>query len=130
MKLSNLNLIAAVVLAGLLAGGTTATGRDATANAPAGGKHAQLKNRLQKVAAELNLTDDQKQQLKPILQDEAQKLKALRADTSRGRAQKHAQLKAIRQDFAARAKPILTAEQVEQWQQLRAAMHAKRRPNT
>jgi Spy/CpxP family protein refolding chaperone len=125
MKLSNLSLIAAVLLACC----ATVTAQGANTNAPAGGKHAQLKNRLQTIAAELSLTDDQKQQLKPILKDEAQKLKTLRADTSLDRAQKRAQRKAIRQDFVAKVKPILTPEQIEKWQSLRAAMRAKRLSN-
>ena len=66
------------------------------------------KQRFKNLAEELKLTDQQKQQLKPILQDEAQKLKNLRAKTGLTKRQKHAQLNQIRQDPLARAKPILT----------------------
>ena len=129
IKLSNLSLIAAVALAGWLACCATASAQNASTNAPAAGKHAKLKHHLQTIATELNLTADQKQQIKPILKDEAQKLKALRAESGLSRAQKRAQFKAIRQDFVAKVKPILTPEQLAQWQSLRAA-HGKRAANT
>jgi len=82
-----------------------------------------------KVAQELDLTKAQKQQLKPILQKEAQKLKALRADTSLSRQQKRQKLQQIRQDMVAKVKPILTPEQLDKWQKLRQATHAKPRPD-
>jgi Spy/CpxP family protein refolding chaperone len=66
---------------------------------PAGGKGAATKERFQDIAAQLQLTDQQKQQLKPILQDEAQKLKSLRAETGLTKRQKHVQI-----DQTARAK--------------------------
>jgi len=79
-----------------------------------------------KVAQELDLTKDQKQQLKPILQEEAQKLKALRTDTSLSRQQKRQKLQQIRQDMVAKIKPILTPEQLVKWQELRGTKHANR----
>jgi protein CpxP len=130
MKLSRLSLMAAVVLAGWLACCTTATAQNTT-NAPAaGGRRAHAHNRKGKLAQELNLTKDQKQQLRPILQEEAQKLNALRADTHLSRQQKHQQLQAIRQELAARIKPILTPEQLEKWQELRGGTHTRHRLKT
>jgi Spy/CpxP family protein refolding chaperone len=128
MKLSCLSLIAAAVMGTLAACITTASALDATSNARAARGHTQSKHRTQAVAAELNLTADQRQQLKPILQDQAQKLKALRGDTGLNRAQKRARLQAIRQDLLARIKPILTPEQFAQWLKLRAAGHNRRVP--
>ena len=85
-----------------------------------------VRDRFQRIAAELQLTEAQKQELKPILQDEAQKLKNVRAETGLSRRQKRAQLIQIRQDLLARVKPILTPDQLAKWQKLRAEMRAKR----
>jgi len=81
-----------------------------------------------KVAQELHLTKDQKQQLKPILQEEAKKLKALRPETGLSVQQKRQKLQEIRKDMVAKVKPILTPEQLEKWQKLRGERHAKHRP--
>ena len=42
---------------------------------------AKVQAKLQELATELNLTDDQKAQLKPILQDEFKQAKAVKEDT-------------------------------------------------
>ena len=87
---------------------------DASANpAPAGlvEHKGPFAERLKQLADKLGLTDDQKAQLKPIVQDEAQAIKALWEDTSIDTAAKREQmgeiLKAHREQIAA----ILTPEQ-------------------
>jgi Spy/CpxP family protein refolding chaperone len=123
-RISQINLLAAVVLGGLLVCWPVATQGAKLAN-PAGGKDAPAKEHLKKLAAELQLTDQQKEQLKPILRDEAQKLKSLRAETGVTKRQKRAQLIQIRQDLVARVKTVLTPEQFAKWQELRGEFRAK-----
>ena len=97
---------------------------------PTGGTNARAKAHFKGLAQELNLTAAQKQQLKPILREEAQKLKALRAETGVTKQQKRAELLQFRRDTLARIKGILTPEQLEKWQKLRAqhgTRHQKRR---
>src|SRR5262249_61086252 len=43
---------------------------------------AKVQAKLQQISTELNLTDDQKAQIKPILTDEVQQLKAVNGDAS------------------------------------------------
>ena len=123
--------MAAVVLGGLLICSPVAT-QAAKLGDSAGGKGALAKGRYQDIAAELQLTDQQKQQLKPILREEAQKLKSLRAQTDLTKRQKRVQLLQIRQDLLARIKPILTPEQLAKWQTLyggtRARHHVESQP--
>lgn len=123
-RISRISLLAAVVLGGLLVCSPVTT-QAANLGGPAGGKFARAKDRFQTIAAELQLTDQQKQQLKPILRDEAQKLKSLRAETGLAKRQKHVQLNQIRQDLVARIKPILTPEQFAKWQKLRGELRAR-----
>ena len=80
---------------------------------------AAVRERMQTVAKELALTDDQKQQLKPILQAEAEKLKALRDDQSLTRPEKVEKLKTIREELLPQLMEILTPEQLAKWQKLR-----------
>jgi Spy/CpxP family protein refolding chaperone len=124
-KASQIGLVAAVVLGGLLACCPVAT-QGAKLAGPAGGKSAAAKERFQDIAARLQLTDEQKQQLKPILREEAQKLKSLWAETGVAKRQMHGQLNQIRQDFTARVKAILTPEQFAKWQTLRGELRAQR----
>jgi periplasmic protein CpxP/Spy len=72
---------------------------------------AKVQARLQSLSSELNLTDEQKTQLKPILQDEAQQLKALHDDSSLSPDQKKAKVAEIRQSHKSQMSSILTPEQ-------------------
>ncbi len=72
---------------------------------------ARVEARLQKLATELNLTDDQKNQLKPILQDEVKQLKTVRDDSSMSADQKKAKIAEIRQNSRSQMRSVLTPEQ-------------------
>ena len=122
---SQVSLVAAVVLGGLLVCCPVATQGARLAN-PAGGKGALAKERFQDLAAQLQLTEQQKQQLKAVLRDEAQNLKNLRAETGVAKRQRHAQFTQIRQDLVTRIKAILTPEQYTKWQTLRGALRDQR----
>ena len=76
--------------------------------------------KLQKMAAALQLTPAQKQQILPILKEEAPKLQALKADTSLPPMQKAMRMRQIGEDTDAKLQPILTPEQYQKWQQMRA----------
>ncbi len=80
---------------------------------------AVVRERMQEMAKELNLTPEQKEKLKAIMQEEIQKAKAIRDDTSMRRFQKARKLKAIRDDATPKVKAILTPEQFKKWQELR-----------
>jgi len=71
------------------------------------------------MAAALQLTPAQKQQVRPILMEEAPKLKAIKNDTSLGPLQKAMKLRQIGDATDAKLKPILTAQQYQTWQQMR-----------
>ena|ERR1017187_6737064 len=124
-RISPVSVIAAGLLGGLLVCCPMAAQSANLANA-AGGKGAQAKERFQDLAAQLQLTAQQKQELKPILREEGQKLKNLWAETGTAKRVKHAQLKQIRQEFVARVKTILTPEQFAKWQTLRGELYAQR----
>lgn len=72
---------------------------------------AKVQEKLQHISTELNLTDAQKQQLKPMLESEVQQLKAVKDDTSSTPEQKQAKAQEIHQSFKSQIANILTPEQ-------------------
>jgi hypothetical protein len=76
--------------------------------------------KLEKMSQALQLTPQQKQQIRPILMEEAPKLKALKENTSLGPMQKAMQMRQIAEATDAKLKPILNPQQYQTWEQMRA----------
>ena len=92
-------------------------------SAPAGngdGHQEGGKQRGQKLLKELNLTDDQKAKVAPILQKAKADVKAIRADESLTKKQKHQQIEAVRQSTSQQLQAVLTPEQFQKFQAIRA----------
>jgi len=66
----------------------------------------------------LNLTDEQKAKLRPIIQDENQQMEALRSNTSLTQEQKIDKANQIRAAASPKIKAILTPEQLQKLAQL------------
>jgi len=80
----------------------------------------------------LNLTDDQKAKLRPIIMDENQQMEALRNDTTMTQEQKIAKANQIRADASPKIKAILTPEQIQKLTQLqeeRARQQQQQQPS-
>lgn len=77
----------------------------------AGGPQA----RLQEAIQNLNLTDEQKEQLKPLYQEQMEKLRDLHQDTSLSIPEKLDKLKAMQKEIAPKLKKVLDAEQFAKW---------------
>ena len=61
----------------------------------------------------MNLTEEQKAKLRPILQDQNQQMEALRNDTSMTQEQKIAKANEVRQNASPKIRAILTPEQLQ-----------------
>jgi protein CpxP len=98
-----------------------------------GGMHAQgaqgVQERLNWLSQQLNLTDDQKTKLKPILQDEQQKMQAVHENTSLSQDQKRAQMKQIHQSYQPQIQAVLTPEQQQKLSQMRAQQEQRHQQN-
>lgn len=66
----------------------------------------------------LNLTEDQKTKLRPIIMDENQQIEALRNDTTMTQDQKIAKANQIRSEASPKIKAILTPEQLQKLAEL------------
>jgi periplasmic protein CpxP/Spy len=111
----------------LLAAGLTFAQTSQETPAPAPDKHAGMHHHngesadqhLQMLSEKLNLTDDQKAKLKPILQDEIQQIKTVREDSSLSQEQKHAKLESIHESMHDQIHAVLTPEQQAKFKQMR-----------
>jgi protein CpxP len=117
--MKRLALLAVLALSGLVAftpattqaqDGTNGPGRRAGGPGGPGGRMSP-KERLDKMTEELSLTDDQKSKVEVILKDQADKMKALRDDTSLSREERGPKMKVIMDDTAKQIRVILTPEQ-------------------
>jgi periplasmic protein CpxP/Spy len=72
---------------------------------------AKVQARLQQISTELGLTDEQKSQLKPILQEEFARLKAVKDDRLRSIDDKKSKMKEIQDDARGKMKSVLSPEQ-------------------
>ena len=76
------------------------------------------------LSQKLNLSDEQKQQLKPIFAERRQKMQELRASTdSKGDKRKAA--RQIMKDSDAKIQTVLTADQFTQYKELKKQMRAE-----
>jgi Spy/CpxP family protein refolding chaperone len=82
---------------------------------------------LQRLSEQVNLTDDQKAKILPLLQAQADQLKALHDDTSLSDDEKHEKMRAIMQSTRKQMGELLTPEQKEKLKEMRAA-HDKDNP--
>jgi GTPase Era involved in 16S rRNA processing len=75
--------------------------------------------RMQAMAQQLQLTEQQKEKVMPILVEEAPKISAVKSDTSLPQNQKLAKLMQIRNDTDDQIRPLLTSAQQQKLDQIR-----------
>jgi periplasmic protein CpxP/Spy len=80
---------------------------------------------LQAMAKQLNLTDEQKEKLKPILTSEAEEVTALRNGPALTPQQKRAKMMEIGEKYRPQINAVLTPEQQEKWKAMRQEMMEK-----
>ena len=81
--------------------------------------------RAEKMKIKLGLSDTQASQLKNIRTDMMTKMKSIHTDNSLSREQKHEQIKSLVMQQKDQLKTILTADQLEQLQQMKSQHHRR-----
>lgn len=135
MKNNKLVILALIALGGLVAFAPITRAQDAPPANPAPGEakpggpggRPGMGDPMQMMKEQLNLTDDQTEKLKPIMQERRDKMQALRKDTALTQEDKMAKRKEIMDDSNAKIKPILTAEQQDKFTQMQEKMMQNRR---
>ena len=82
------------------------------------GQPPTVEQRLQRMTKQLNLTDDQQQKIKPILENESTQMQSLRADSSLPQQDRMAKMQQIRQTSSEQIKPILNADQQQKFTEM------------
>ena len=139
MKATKTMLIAALAAGSLLVWSQASRAADTNtppstppAGAPPAGQHPPGMRggaTLDQLAQQLNLTDDQKVKVKPILDARDQKMRDLRGDTSLTPEDRRARMKALRDDMTMQMKAVLTPEQFDKWQKMSPAGMMRDRRN-
>ncbi len=73
---------------------------------------------IQRMQKQLNLSDDQMSQIRPILADAQKQSMDVRSDTSLAQPDRRAKMMAIHQDSMAKVKSVLTADQRVKFDQM------------
>lgn len=80
---------------------------------------------LQKMSKELNLTDDQKAKLKPILTSQLEEIQGVHNDTSLTPPQRRSKMMEIGEKYRPQINAVLTPEQQAKWKAMRQEMMEK-----
>lgn len=73
---------------------------------------------LARMTDQLHLTKAQQAKIKPILEKQQKKMRALRQNDSMSRQERFAKFREIHQKTVAKIRPILTSKQQKEWQQM------------
>jgi Spy/CpxP family protein refolding chaperone len=85
-----------------------------------------FQNRLAVIAEKLNLTDEQKAAIDPILTTEANDIKAAMQDNSLSKEQKQTKISGIREASDKKINTLLTPEQQAKWAKLKENVKQER----
>jgi Spy/CpxP family protein refolding chaperone len=96
---------------------------------PAGrrGGPMNAERQIEQMRQQLNLTDDQVNQIRPILADSQKQMMALRGDSTVSQEDRRAKMMSIHQDSIAKVKAVLTDAQKTQYEQMIAKQMQERR---
>jgi Spy/CpxP family protein refolding chaperone len=103
---------------------------DQSQTGSAGVRHRdRVGDRLEWLGQQLNLTEDQKEKLKPILADEFKQMRAVGEDTSLSQDQKRDKMKQIHEAARPQVHAILTPEQQQKFARMKEEAKERRGEN-
>src|ERR1035438_8388126 len=76
--------------------------------------------RLQHMTRDLNLTEAQQQQIKPLLESESDQMRTLQQDSSLAPPDRNTKMRQLRQGTNDQIRPILTAEQQKKFDEMQS----------
>ena len=124
-----------IAASGLLVLGVVMCGVQANAQAgPSGGpsgEHMGRGHRMspdeepQRLDQTLNLTDDQKKQIKPILEDRQRKMQSLRSDTSLSQQDRWTKMRSISEESNGKIRNVLTDDQKKKFDEMQQHAHGR-----
>ena len=120
MNMHKISLLAALAAGALIAFPPTLQAQENKPDRPASGQRAgqrgDVKERLAKIAEDLQLTSDQKTKVEAAMKEQAETMRGLRDAAPEERREK---MQAARKAFDGKMKEILTADQYAKWEKAR-----------
>jgi Spy/CpxP family protein refolding chaperone len=113
MKISNIALIAAISLAGLVAAPNSATAQEKKRGMPS------VQERLDRLTESVKLTDEQKPKVKAILEASSKKFEEL-SSSGASREERMEKRRTIMAEESKKFKEVLTSEQYEKYEKIAA----------
>ena len=113
-----------IAASGLLVLGVALCGVQANAQAGPSGEHMGRGHRmtpdeeLQRLDKALKLNDDQKNQIKPVLEDRQQKMQSLRSDTSLSEQDRRSKMKSTMEDSNSKIRDVLNDDQKKKFDEM------------
>jgi Spy/CpxP family protein refolding chaperone len=83
------------------------------------GRGGNVENRLENLSKQLNLTNEQKEKIRPLLKHEMERIREIRNNTSLTQAEARRRMQTVRKNTNQHIAEILTPEQKKQWRQMR-----------
>lgn len=121
--------LAALLLGTVMTGAAFAqaanTSSSNTQNAPQSATGEKVKGEHHEAMKALNLTDDQKKQIKQFHQDAKAQAQAIKKDQTLSADQRKAKLQELHQSTQDKVASVLTPEQKQKWEQMRAEHKGK-----
>jgi Spy/CpxP family protein refolding chaperone len=81
------------------------------------GRGGNVENRLEMMSKQLNLTDAQKEKIRPILKHEMERMREIRNNTSLSQAEARQRMATVRRNTREHIAEVLTPEQKKQWRE-------------
>jgi hypothetical protein len=124
------SLYSVTVLASLLLASSAALGQmpGGTASGQWGGQPPTVDQRMQRMTQTLELSGDQQEKIKPILEAEAAQMQTLRDDPALSQQDRMAKMKEIREHTASQINPILNPDQQKKYAEMTSRMGRGRGP--
>src|SRR5271169_6012950 len=119
------NLVHTAIIFAVMVGGTAVYAQMDQGSGQYGrgqGQPMTADQRLQRMTKQLNLSDAQQQQIKPILENESTQMQALRADSSLSQEVRMAKMKQIRENTTSQINPIRNSDQQKQYAEMMSRM--------
>ena len=83
---------------------------------------------LEHLSKALNLTDDQKGQIKPILEDRQKQMESIRSDSSLSPEDRRSKMRSVMEESNTKLRAVLTDEQKPKFDEMQSRMREHRGP--
>lgn len=132
MKITRMQILSGLVVTALFMGMNAfaqskadSTVAPAELKAPTTAVKSIIDSRIDRLSKELNLTAEQQAAIRPIMEDEVNKLKELRKKTGLNATERRAKLHELRQDTSNKMRSILTEEQRQKYESYRKELRER-----